>query len=267
MDLHSFALLLAYAGSAVGVVMVAPQIVRTVKHPHLGGVSPWSWAITVVACTLWLTYGLRSGSMPQVPGNVFLVSGAVAIVLLVPAEWSRARRAWALLGVTATLVLFSTYLSPEQVGFFAFGIGLFAVWPQLFETVWLRRGMGPSALSMSSQVLKVVGQVLWLSYALGLLLRVAEVGHEDVGDVGHQVDRVVPDDRDPGGVGSGHRVGLGPLELHRRDSHVPHRRTGRRAPVGGRPGVTLTSCPSRCPSRPAPPACPSRPSSRPSATA
>ena len=166
MDLSTFAQLLAYAGSAVGVAMVAPQIVRTVKHPHLGGVSPWSWAITVVACTLWLTYGLRSGSIPQVPGNVFLVSGAVAIVLLVPAEWSRSRRAWTLLGVTGTLVLFSTYLSPEQVGFFAFGIGLFAVWPQLFETVWLRRGMGPSALSMSSQVLKVVGQVLWLSYAI-----------------------------------------------------------------------------------------------------
>lgn len=166
MELHTFAQLLAFAGSAVGVVMVAPQIVRTVKHPHLGGVSPWSWAITVVACTLWLTYGLRSGSIPQVPGNVFLVSGAVAIVLLVPAEWSRARRAWALLGVTSTLVLFSTYLSPEQVGFFAFGIGLFAAWPQVFETVWLRRGMGPSALSMTSQVLKVVGQVLWLSYAV-----------------------------------------------------------------------------------------------------
>lgn len=166
MDLSTFAQLLAYAGSAVGVAMVAPQIVRTVKHPHLGGVSPWSWAITVVACTLWLTYGLRSGSIPQVPGNVFLVSGAVAIVLLVPAEWSRSRRAWTLFGVTGTLVLFSTYLSPEQVGFFAFGIGLFAVWPQLFETVWLRRGMGPSALSMSSQVLKVVGQVLWLSYAI-----------------------------------------------------------------------------------------------------
>lgn len=166
MELHTFAQLLAYAGSAVGVVMVAPQIVRTVKHPHLGGVSPWSWAITVVACTLWLTYGLRSGSIPQVPGNVFLVSGAVAIVLLVPAEWSRARRAWALLGVTSTLVLFSTYLSPEQVGFFAFGIGLFAAWPQVFETVWLRRGMGPSALSMTSQVLKVVGQALWLSYAV-----------------------------------------------------------------------------------------------------
>jgi uncharacterized protein with PQ loop repeat len=165
-DLHSFALLLAYAGSAVGVAMVAPQIVRTVTHPHLGGVSPWSWAITAVACSLWLTYGLRSGSMPQVPGNVLLVSGAAAIVLLVPAGWSRARRAWTLLGVTGTLVLFSTYLSPEQVGFFAFGIGLFAAWPQLFETVWLRRGQGPSALSMSSQVLKVVGQVLWLCYAV-----------------------------------------------------------------------------------------------------
>ncbi|OYN87848.1 nicotinate phosphoribosyltransferase [Parenemella sanctibonifatiensis] len=32
---------------------------------------------------------------------------------------------------------------------------------------------------------------------MGLVLGVMEVGHEDVGDVGHQVDRVVPDDADP----------------------------------------------------------------------
>src|SRR5205823_1699231 len=38
---------------------------------------------------------------------------------------------------------------------------------------------------------------------LGLGLLVAEDGHEHVGDVGHQVDRVVPDNRDPGPVGIG----------------------------------------------------------------
>ena len=145
-DLHSFALLLAYAGSAVGVLVVAPQIVRTVKHPHLGGVSPWSWAISAVACTpVAHPTGCARAPCPR-SRNVFPVSGAVAIVLLVPAEWSRARRAWTPpRRHRVPRPLFSTYLSPEQVGFFAFGIGLFAVWPQLFETVWLRRGMGPSA--------------------------------------------------------------------------------------------------------------------------
>jgi uncharacterized protein with PQ loop repeat len=166
MDLLVVAQLVAYVASVVSVVMVAPQIVRTARHPHLGGVSPWSWAITAVACSLWLVYGVRTASVPQIPGNVFLVAGAFALVLLVPAEWSRARRAATLFSVAVVLLLFSTYFSPEQVGFLAFGIGLFGVWPQVFETVWLRRGMGPSALSMSSQVLKVVGQVLWFTYAV-----------------------------------------------------------------------------------------------------
>ncbi|MFN8169836.1 MAG: hypothetical protein U0S36_13795 [Candidatus Nanopelagicales bacterium] len=36
----------------------------------------------------------------------------------------------------------------------------------MYETVWLRRGMGPSALSLTTQVLKVVSQSLWLSFAI-----------------------------------------------------------------------------------------------------
>lgn len=157
---------LAYVASAIGVVMVAPQILRIVQNPELGGVSPWTWAITAVSCSLWLTYGLRSGSMPQVPGNVLLISGAVAIVLLVPAAWSRRRRALGLALVAAALVAVSTRLAPEAVGFFALAIGLFGMWPQVYETVWLRRGQGPSAISMTSQVLKLVSQSFWMTFAL-----------------------------------------------------------------------------------------------------
>jgi uncharacterized protein with PQ loop repeat len=157
---------LAYVASAVGVIVVAPQIQRIVRYPSLAGVSPWTWSITVVACSLWLTYGLRSGSMPQVPGNVLLISGAVAIVLLVPARWSRQRRATALALMAASLVTISTQLSPEQVGFLAFAIGLTGMWPQVSETVWQRRGLGPSSVSLSSIALKVLSQTLWLSFAL-----------------------------------------------------------------------------------------------------
>lgn len=166
MDAHTLGTLLAYVGSALGVAMVLPQIVRIVKHPAMGGVSPWTWAITVVSCSTWMAYGVRTLSIPQIPGNIFLVSGAVAIVLLVPAAWSRTRRALLLAGVTALSVGGSFLLPAEAVGFLALGIGLTGMWPQVFETVWLRRGMGPSALSLSSQALKVVSQSCWLAFAI-----------------------------------------------------------------------------------------------------
>jgi len=157
---------LAYAGSAIGVAMVVPQILRIVRNPGLGGVSPWTWAITAVSCSIWMFYGFRVGSFPQIPGNVFLISGAVAIVLLVPAAWSRRARAAGLVAVTAALLAVGSVLEPETVGFLAFGIGLLGMWPQVFETVWLRRGMGPSALSLTTQGLKVGSQLLWLSFAI-----------------------------------------------------------------------------------------------------
>jgi len=165
-DAHSLGTALAYLGSAIGVAMVIPQILRIIKHPTMGGVSPWTWAITVVSCTTWMAYGVRTGSLPQIPGNVLLVSGAVAIVLLVPAAWSRGVRALGLFLVTALMVGVSTFLEPEVVGFFALAIGLTGMWPQVFETVWLRRGMGPSAISLTSQALKVASQLCWLTFAL-----------------------------------------------------------------------------------------------------
>lgn len=156
---------LAYVASAVGVAMVVPQIQRIVRNPAMGGVSPWSWALTVVACSMWMTYGVRTGSMPQIPGNLLLISGSVAVVLLVPAAWSRRTRALTLATLVAVLVLVAGRLSPEAVGFLAFGIGMVGVWPQVFETVWLRRGMGPSALSLSSIGLKIGSQTLWWAFA------------------------------------------------------------------------------------------------------
>lgn len=166
MDTHTLALTLAYLGSAIGVVMVMPQILRIVRHPHMGGVSPWTWSLVAVSCSLWLTYGVRSDSLPQIPGNVLLIAGAVSIVLLVPAAWSRRRRAGGLVAAALVLVLASTRLAPDQVGFLAFSIGLFGMWPQVYETVWARRGMGPSAISLTSNALKVAAQLCWLTFAI-----------------------------------------------------------------------------------------------------
>jgi len=166
MDAHTLALSLAYLGSAIGVLVVMPQIQRILRHPHMGGVSPWAWSLVAVSCTLWLSYGVRSHSPPQIPGNVLLITGAVAIVLLVPTAWSRALRAGALAGTALILLAVSTQLAPEKVGFLAFSIGMVGMWPQVYETAWARRGKGPSAISLTSNMLKVAAQLFWLTFAI-----------------------------------------------------------------------------------------------------
>ena len=164
--MHTVALALAYLGSAIGVIMVMPQIVRIARQPLLGGVSGWTWSLVAISSSLWFTYGVRTGSLPQIPGNVLLVTGAVTIVLLVPAAWSRTRRALGLAGSALVLVLVSTQLAPTQVGFMAFSISMVGMWPQVYETVWARRGRGPSAISLTSNGLKVGSQICWLSFAI-----------------------------------------------------------------------------------------------------
>jgi uncharacterized protein with PQ loop repeat len=158
---------LAYLGATLGVAMVVPQIVRTVRHPALSGVSPVAWSLTVLACSTWLTYGLRTGTVPQIPGNVLLVSGALAIVLLVPSVWSRRRRALVLGGLWSVVMLLAWTMPPGWVGYFALVVGLFSSWPQLYDSVaGLRAGSGESGVSITTWSIKVVSQSSWLVYAL-----------------------------------------------------------------------------------------------------
>ncbi len=164
MTSHSLALTIAYAASVLGVITVVPQIVRTFRHPHLGGVAPLSYAISVAALVAWITYGFRAGVAPQIPGNVLLLSGSVAIVLLVPSELSRSRRALLLAASALVVVTVSTRLSPEEVGFLAFGIGLFSAWPQVFAT--LRGTREDAGVSLTTFSLRSVAAVGWLSYAV-----------------------------------------------------------------------------------------------------
>src|SRR5207302_2009306 len=76
----------------------------------------------------------------------------------------------------------------------------------------------------------------------GLLLAVAEQLLEHVGDVGHQVDRVVPDDDDPRAVHLHDIVDVGPVDpggrwrghaaiVHSRDATVNRPRSNRRAAI------------------------------------
>jgi uncharacterized protein with PQ loop repeat len=167
MTTHEIAFGFGYLGAALGVAMVVPQIVRIVRHPSLPGVSPISWALTAIGCLLWMTYGLRSGALPQIPGNVLLVGGAVAVVLLVKSPTSRARRA-VLLALGAGVLEATVWVIPPQgVGYLAFAIGTVSTWPQLYDSVGNWRAHINSGVSLSTWGLRIASQVCWLSYAVG----------------------------------------------------------------------------------------------------
>jgi uncharacterized protein with PQ loop repeat len=156
-----------YLGAALGVVMVVPQIVRIVRHPALAGVSTVSWAVTALTCLGWMVYGIRTDEIPQVPGNLLLVTGATAVVLLVAQGPSRSRRAL-LLGAAAAVLLAITMTMPaEDVGYFSFTLGLFAAWPQLFDSINSWRAHTVSGVSVSTWTLRVGSQICWLTYAIG----------------------------------------------------------------------------------------------------
>ena len=167
MTTHEIAFGFGYLGAALGVAMVVPQIVRIVRHPSLSGVSPISWALTVLGCLLWFTYGLRSGALPQLPGNLLLVCGAIAVVLLVKSPTSRARRA-VLLAVGGGLLETTGWVIPTQaVGYLAFTVGTVSTWPQLYDSVGNWRAHINSGVSLSTWALRIASQVCWLAYALG----------------------------------------------------------------------------------------------------
>ncbi len=166
MSVHAIAVCLAYVGATLGVAMVVPQIVRTVRHPDLAGVSPASWGLTSLACLSWLTYGVRTATIPQIPGNVLLVSGAVTVALLVPSPMPRPRRALVLAAAAVGIVAVAFAIPTTSVGYLAVSVGLVSAWPQVFDSVAGWRAGGTSGVSITTWSIKVVSQTCWLVYAV-----------------------------------------------------------------------------------------------------
>jgi uncharacterized protein with PQ loop repeat len=167
LDLHAIAVAGGYLGSARGVGMVVPQILRTLRNRQLRGVSALSWSMTALSCFTWLLYGVRADEVPQIPGNVLMVSGAISIVLLVPSIVPSRLRAARLAGLLLAIAIIALWAPPTAIGLLAFGIGVISSWPQLLTS--LRRPVGtPSSLSISAWWMRCLSQASWLFYAVVL---------------------------------------------------------------------------------------------------
>ena len=166
MQLDTIAAATGYLGSALGVAMVIPQVLRTLRNRQLPGVSALSWALTAIACTTWLLYGIRTAEIPQIPGNVLLVSGAVAVVLLVPSRTAPIIRALGLAAAATLVGLLAVVAPPAAIGGVGGAIGVVSGLPQLIRS--LRRTAAVSAVSPLTWGLRVASQTAWLSYGLML---------------------------------------------------------------------------------------------------
>ena len=154
MTSHTLALTIAYAASVLGVASVVPQILRTIRHPHMAGVAPLSYAVSILACTGFMIYGLRADVVPQIPGNV----------LLVPSRLSVPRRALLLALAVTAVALVSFRVPVEAAGFLAFGISLFSAWPQVVTT--LRGTREAAGVSLTTFGLRLGAGLGWLAYAV-----------------------------------------------------------------------------------------------------
>ncbi len=164
--MHTFALVLAYLSAAVVVATVIPQLVRTVRHPQLSGVSPVSWTLTAASSLSWLAYGLLTATPFQIPGNVLLCSGSVTLVLLVPSGWSRRSRAGVAGGALLAVVVAALTLPPSTVGYIGFALGLVASWPQLVDSYASWRAGAESGVAVGAWVARLASGAGWFTYAV-----------------------------------------------------------------------------------------------------
>jgi uncharacterized protein with PQ loop repeat len=156
---------IGYLGAALGTSMSVPQIVRTYRDRSLPGVSVSTWALTALASLAWFLYGIRSGALPQLPGNVLAALGAAFVVLGVPARISRRTRALAMALVAGVLVVLTVELSAIGIEWVAFTIGLVSALPQTISS--LRDDEGSDAgVSVQSWLLCAGGHASWLTYGL-----------------------------------------------------------------------------------------------------
>jgi uncharacterized protein with PQ loop repeat len=162
---HGFAIATGYIGAALSLGMVIPQLVRTLRHRGLGGVSAMSWLITAAACFTWLLYGVKGHVWPQVPGNALMIPGEVVIVLVTPARLNMVRRAGLLAATGGTLILVAVLIPTDYLGYLAFAFSLVASAPQVVTSL-LRRGAGRSAVSIPAWLLRGGSQLFWLYYGL-----------------------------------------------------------------------------------------------------
>jgi len=87
--------LLGSGAALLSTVSFTPQAWKVIKTGETKDISAWSYAITVTAFALWVTYGFIRGDWPLVASNsiCLLLSAFILAMTLAPEGWRRALKA------------------------------------------------------------------------------------------------------------------------------------------------------------------------------
>jgi MtN3 and saliva related transmembrane protein len=158
-----------YAGAVLMTSMSLPQIARILRDRSAAGVSLLTWLIFALSGTSWLAYGLILGAPAIIAGNVPFIATTVPVVILL----LRQQRGWPLgaaivvpVVVVPVLVAALAQLPAAVPSSLAVVCGVLTTLPQLLESISRRRAGQSSEVSMTTLLLLLAGQSLWLTYGL-----------------------------------------------------------------------------------------------------
>lgn len=73
--------LIGYAGTAIGTILMLPQVIKIWREKKAGDISIITAALYILNCILWFWYGCRISANPVILANG--IGGIIGIVLFV----------------------------------------------------------------------------------------------------------------------------------------------------------------------------------------
>lgn len=159
-------------GWCAGVVALAaglPQVIRLIRSGNTNGVSTWTYVVWTLTVLWWALWAIRVGAVPSYVTNLLCVPIlGVALVKLGPGRWP-------LVTLASGAVLAG--------GVDLYWVPLLAVGGSVFQAIIatpsvvtaLQRDADLSGVSISTWVLLIVGNVLWVGYDVGIGFALAGV--------------------------------------------------------------------------------------------
>ena len=74
--------ILAYIATSLNIVMLVPQVVRTWKTKRTGDLSLITLVIFLIACLLWVIYGVAKSAAPVIIANTIVGGMNLVLILL-----------------------------------------------------------------------------------------------------------------------------------------------------------------------------------------
>lgn len=160
--------LFAYVGSVLLVVSGAPQLVKILQTRSAEGVSVATWLLILATTIAWAWYGIRTGSMPQIPGNTITAVITIGIVVFsLRIRGNASVRSWApVVAVVACTFAVFALTSAAVAAISGIVLAVASRVPQMLES-WhsMRQGLA-TTVSIPTWLLIFGGQGAWLIYGV-----------------------------------------------------------------------------------------------------